>query len=654
MCWINTFPYTLINQATYCNNQIHLLGFEYEHCGNRACTAKDCFVKECIKKLADDGYQTDPICGNNFEYYDSQEDYCAAKYDLAHQSSPVALDYFTCGVLNHCTSEKLCCLANCNVKYQNAAFPTCDSDFEPYDSITEYCQAYCPERRIDFLSSTCAGPYCNKYECCHTECMLGVYQGFCDHQYNFLTQLQYCDLKCQDPDHDFNSCSVTPCNQDNCRLMQCEDDFVRNNYSFLHVCSDRGVYYLTKTLYCQAYMTNVETGYFNCPNCANQLACCTYDCVQEYTNNYSARCLSNHEFYTTAESYCNAKCASNNTLTDLMCSNFLCSQQQCCVDKCEIANPHLECSASYQFLAEPQFCLAFCQSQPTIACRQNNAQVSCTQALCDTQQCIDSFNIVSSHVCAQGLTLVAVYYYDTKEAYCALTTKPTILTTCLGGNCDSVFNCCKERCMTLFSVNFSGRCLSDFSIEYQATQVDSFCTDYCNARQSGVTLALAQCSGSDCSYAECCIEKCLASNPHHFCTSDWQTMITRQSYCANLCANTPLTTKECNANCSDTECKILGCISNLASTGYVSQNVCGRQDQKTATTLDDLFFFYTTQRSYCEAYIVNTVDGYVLCYGETVSQQNSIACASSVLCNHHKCRIQETERSTLPMCLPGG
>ncbi len=222
VCMTNIATYLRLSQTDYCTNKCTMLQFEFKHCDDRDCEDKDCFVKQCIHELFLNNYLVAPVCGTNYEYYLTQEEFCADKFDLRHVN-PLSIQ--TCGLQEHCTSAAQCCLHNCEVEYNHGQFPTCDSDFEPYGNLTDFCYAFCPERKKNFLPCPAnLNGFCSPLECCHQECMLGIYSGFCDSSYNYLTHTEYCDLKCTSPTV-FLTCSFSDCSEAKCKEQKCLDKF---------------------------------------------------------------------------------------------------------------------------------------------------------------------------------------------------------------------------------------------------------------------------------------------------------------------------------------------------------------------------------------------------------------------------------------------
>lgn len=501
------------------------------------------------------------------------------------------------------SSLDLCCMVECDDN-SNVSGSVCGNDGALYNNFTEYCTAYCNNRTLSY--SLCGTSGCGSAQGCPdaiNSCiaiMADVVPVCGSNGTYYATAAAYCsDLDSGAIDgYSTKYCDGT-CTEESCYGIECELDIAESGYIASTICGSSGILYGTVDEYCTEYTLGNEIAYLLCNNkaCLTDLECCTADCVAD-TKTYTAGCGNDLNYYSTKSSFCQAKCL-DASLAKIQCSGSECTQQQCCNLKCLSENPNDFCDLStYDLLTNDAYCSGYC-STPVVnytkeGCTAEGSSVDCIEDDCDYKGCVTtntSSNGATYNYCGDDGTL-----YTTTVSYCnALELTQDISNTllCDGDVCDTTSDCCEAYCVQiLFDNGNTYDSICHPSTYDYIEDVNIYCSLACTSGNY-TQIAPIDCSEGACTEEECCVERCNAlAEFDAVCSSSYDLISSTE--CNTLCDNTN-TFYPCDGDCTQTDCNIKECISNM--TGYSSTKVCTKNSSDELNLYDSVSAYCTDRET---------------------------------------------------------
>ena len=631
----NSGDFSLIDEVGSCQ---HLCedpnGLGIISCPGRDCDMTDCNQFKCLQQLNNIMYVSNNVCGSDNMFY-SREEYCIAR------ENDNSIQLVLCGN-SPCADQTACCQSNCVNNYIGPFTEMCDTNFNVYTNVEDYCAQKCANPNDPISPLQCDGNNCTLDECCDQRCMSEVYVPMCSPQpeCELMDQATYCQNRCNEINFQPMTCENQPggCTQQNCDYFECifAVDLVHESNS---VCGNNSILYNDETEYCTNKTLGNVDHFFLCEGgiCNDQYDCCFHVCVEENQANYNPRCSSDFILHTTVQGFCNAKCSVTN-YSDLMCGDMYCSAEQCCSLDCQNQPYEGHCDHLFNFLDHASYCDNDCAENGHGI---TNCPGGCDQQKCDLLKCENSleqrpYDAICIDPAYQGL-----FFFASRTLYCEtkIQANDHIFlvsgdVTCRDGNNDPIecageIECCVARCLQDYQYDIC-------STTYQIITPASFCSNKCNGTPITGARTCSDGQGNDINCTSCeqfrCADLtvnltgtvCAPAAPSHFHINssafcnyvigqslDVQTMVTSIVLCDGI-------------NCDSHTCCVADC--EVDNSSYI--NVCNMETY-------NIF----TLRNHCNDQ----------CAGTTT---NTEGCGAGINCVNNDCLVKkcllEANSSTAP------
>lgn len=412
-----------------------------------------------------------------------------------------------------------CCILECADKFNSGSQGIgggCGSNGQHYNSINDFCTAFCNNRSLAF--AFCGTANCGADQGCSTDCA----SSFPSTPVCSDTNVLYtsADSYCQDLStgivNSFVTCGLTGCTEDDCNMNACIKSFADANYDFINVCD-----------------TNSDI----------------YPSVQIF-------------------------CAQNNqgVISDTVsCNGEECTEDTCCLAACIADTKNSLCLISSETVVEPaEYCANICKGvvgQFTECLDDNENPTGCTDSYCSVNYCINNLPGVGDEdpVCASDNKM-----YASNFDFCnaKIENDGLRLIYCEDGLCQTDNECCKRNC-ALNNPSFQPLCDVNFK-QYSTDQ------DFCDAQCSDAGVEVLACGDANCTLDECCINRCNQQPFGALCTTEPSVSLLSDqgTFCLNSCKdrNYYNLTYVCSGPCSEQDCELLQCNRDIENSPHCGSN----------------------------------------------------------------------------------
>ena len=584
------------NNDSFCDEKILDTSLATLSCNGADCTSQDsCDIAYCIHQETDGWYSR---CDQNFNLYQTPEDYCQAKH-----SSAGIVDLL-CGSVS-CTANE-CCQQECaSHEYVKVCGPA--PDFVFYDEEAHYCETLC--EATDFASSVneCEGD-CTQYDCNHmkcvheqphndicgsdsvfylnkdafctekltngvteilcegqecgseTDCCFAVCQNDnpeedyvprCNGEYEFLeTRDDYCHSFCsKSTDHEDLMCGSAFCTETEC----CNEKCIQNNQDYQAVCSSEFVP-LALEAYCENYCDDSEFIRYSCPGGCDVPKCEHLNCTNQLDSISGTICLFEpyklQFFFNDVADYCETKVSESDYSYTIgaraACSENDCTnEEECCISRCLEEGLFTGCGGNdFRPVTPSQHCYARCknpsQYAPLVQCyKDNGSATNCDERLCCMKQL--ATNNVPQPLCSSNGT---------------------------------VFLSHSSYCNHKVNVDTSISLLVDEDIDFSICGTDanlySNIYAFCSAKAKDTSLGDTQvCRGSACNTTLCCNAQCDAADLHPVIVDKGMRGYNafRNLCYANCAVKNVIISMTCDPDTDPEDCKLQYCLQNKCNKG---------------------------------------------------------------------------------------
>ena len=381
----------------YCNNVIEanmLINCDGE------CTADDCFERKCNHDNTEGNF-----CLDNGSFFNNRASFCSAQ-TLDRLSTSIDCNGGECSTADECC-ETACIKKNANFT------PRCDSQYNTYNNVSDYCQAQCGANgSSDAMCDNGNGipELCSVQQCCEKKCTSSDYSAVCDTEFALVDKTDFCEQSCGPQPPVFVECEGA-CTPDLCRVKECAD----------HLNIHAGTICLVEERFNKVFFGSIESYCF--------------DLVQDGIDLFSVGVVDN-------------------------CADGACTVNRCCEERCLLNEYFNTCADSNtDFLSKPEFCFQSCENNPPFftKCYDENdptVQIDCTE--CTISSCL---SVSFSGVTFDKICLKNPYdqklFFASKADYCLAkidnqdtnyTNLANELTLCDGGECADEGACCTKQC----------------------------------------------------------------------------------------------------------------------------------------------------------------------------------------------------------------
>jgi len=433
-----------------------------------------------------------------------------------------------------------------------------------------------------------------------------------------IAETTFCEDEYLSPASDATIVSLQSCHQYISNNTQ--DDLVYFKYNAGTVCS------MTKGEYC--YRAIAEKDSFSpvftlqSPYLSDgsEPQCCSLECKNDYPFTNGA-CGNNGNTYANQTSLCNAYCENRTLVFAPACGtngSVDCTNYPGCTTSCStLSAGNSACGSDGNVYTNANLCPAL--NDKTITsyseCNGSCSTANCKAFLCELN--LDKINYVSSSVCGSSGN-----FYTSQENYCTAYANGTenYYFLCNNSTCNTSAACCSQYCNTHYK-SYSTFCDSNQTFY---SSLASFCTSYCG----NTPITLDSTCGANCSQTECCNLNCLSEPFLDTCINSDYSLYTKSSYCTDSCTTTAQASTSCNTNgtaraCQSSDCQVMQCNANNSNCTN-GLKLCGQLLGEIASV-----------SNYCDALIVTNTETGLL-------NTNSNKCMTSNECKIALCIYQES------------
>lgn len=582
-----------------CNNLTHtdmILDVCYNELG-QVVDCDNCDIFECENNL-DTNYSSNNVCASDYTYYSSHQDFCEAKDITA------SLEYVLCGVIP-CVNELTCCEAVCQDLNSDSFEPGCSAvDFSYEATLSEYCSTYCENDRVFNYYLNGDAEIASELECCIERCISNdeVDNDVCDsNTFAVITIADQCRDICTDTTTNFVACVGSNCTELDCDIKKCELQDL-SDHTLNQVCGNNGEFYDTKYDFCFARENGLsELSVLGCNGneCPTETDCCAQLCINQFAENFTARCDSLFHVYNSAEEFCNAQCLNAAFETHMCDIDTPCSPTECCIDECNEEEYSIVCDVlpSTDLVTRESYCINTC-TNPTYENNIYSCDGDCTSVDCLQNKCVVETTPIFplGNVCGNNGTI-----YQSVDLFCEakLTNMLTNYNLCDNQPCANAHACCQDVCIDDFNNSYIPRCDSNYT---WYSNVES----YCGAKCANPALTdLNNCTNNPdnlCNEDECCEQECNSQSYVPVCDITFN-LLTQSQYCNLYCPTKVYNPVVCNDDCTQPICDKMNCMIQLSEQGPSS--ICLKDGYNSS-------YFYPNIDAYCDQKVSNMDISYII------------------------------------------